>query len=129
MPSKKNDNRIAQLAVAVASGRSVAAWARDANVAVRTAYAWTATAGFQAMVADHRRKLVDRAIGKLAAHVTLGVTTIARLAKNAESESVKLAAARAILAELVAITGFAELEGRIAALEKRVQAPPGDPTP
>jgi hypothetical protein len=80
------------------------------------------------MVTAHRRRLIDAGLGKLTKHVGKAVAQIADLAAKAESESVRLAAARAILSELISISNFADLEARIADLEstaaQREQGPP-----
>ena len=52
-----------------------------------------------AMLTD-RRRAVGRAIGRMARRVTWAADGIAKLAKRAESESVRLTALRAILADM-----------------------------
>jgi hypothetical protein len=118
---KRNEHRFEQLAVAIASGSSVAAWCRKSGVPERTAYHWYADPEFQEKVAEHRNRIVDRAIGKLTAHVTKAVGQIAALAKGADSESVRLQASRAILAELISVSNWSDLDRRLKALEERNQ--------
>lgn len=117
---KRNENRVDQLAVAVASGSSVASWCNKSAVPVRTAYAWAAEPSFKARVAEHRGRIIDRAIGRLSAHVTRAVAEIARLVKTANSEAVRLQASRAILAELISVSSWSDLDKRLAEVEKRL---------
>jgi hypothetical protein len=91
MPAKRNDNRIASLAVAVASGQSVAAWCKANGVATRTGYGWAARPGLQRQVSDYRRRLVDRAIGLLAKHVGRAASEIGRLGREGGTEAIRLA--------------------------------------
>jgi hypothetical protein len=109
------------LALAVAAGRSVAAWARETGTPGRTAYGWTQTPEFKSLVRTHRRRLVDAGIGKLTRHVCKAVNQIAKLADQAQSEAVKLAAARAILAELIAVSNLAEVSQEIEGLKRQIE--------
>lgn len=123
MPSQRNEHRMNSLAFAVAAGRSVSGWCGEHEIPKRTAYDWTKRPEFKAMVTAHRRRLMDAGLGKLTRHIGKAVEVIADLAAKAESESVRLAAARAILSELVAISNFADMEARIAELENRATQP------
>jgi hypothetical protein len=119
MPAK-NNNRVEQLAVSVAAGTSIAMWCRKNSVPLRTAYGWASSREFKAQVADHRRQLTDRAIGKLAANVAEAVSQIRRLMREGQSETTRLGAAKAIISELIAIQTHAQLADRIEAMEKRI---------
>jgi hypothetical protein len=55
----------------------------------------------------------------MAKRVTWATDGIAKLAKSADSESVKLAALRAILSDLMAVSKFAGLEHRVTELEEQ----------
>ena len=61
----------------------------------------------------------------MAKRVAWATERIAHLAENARSESVRLAALRSILSDIMAVSDFAGLEERIAKLEEqdRVRAP------
>ncbi len=121
-------NSMTALAVAVARGSSIAAWCKKTGVSRRSAYRWARTTEFRAMVADCRRRATDRAVGRLARHAARAVDQIVALAQTAESEAVRLNAARAVLAELLAVQGHAELERRMAQVEEQVRArKPGEP--
>jgi hypothetical protein len=73
------------------------------------------------MVTRHRRRFVDAGIGKLTRHVTKAVNQLARLADQAQSEAVKLAASRAIIAELIAVSNFAEVSQEIEVLKRQIE--------
>jgi hypothetical protein len=125
MPGPHPKNLINSLALAVAGGKRVAAWAKAHDVAPRTAYAWTRRPGFPEKVARLRRRILDRAVGELARRAAANAAEINKLATGAESEAVRLAAARAALADLAAIQKHLALEDRVAALEKRFDGDAG----
>src|SRR5262249_54418594 len=115
-----------ELALAVASGQSVAAWARAREVPERTAYSWAATSAFKATVERYRIRFVDRAIGRLARRATQAVEEIVTLSQTAKSEAVKLAAARAVLSELAGVTSHAAMQHQLAELRERIASLEGN---
>jgi len=123
MPEERPRSRKTELALAIANGTSVAAWARGNQVPKRTAYRWSREPKVRAAVESYRRRAVDRAIGRMARRVTWATDGIAKLAENAESESVKLAALRAILSDMMAVSQFAGLEQRITEIEEQLHEP------
>jgi len=56
----------------------------------------------------------------MARRVTWATDEIAKLAKGAESESVKLTALRAILCDMMAVSQFAGLEQRMTEIEEQL---------
>ena len=119
MPSTKRTPKLwDELAVEVANGGSIPAWAKKNKLSERTVYSWTGKAEFRALVSAHRRRITDAVIGELIRNAKKSVATIAKLAESATTEPVKLQAARAILTELVALTNWSALEERVAELEK-----------
>jgi hypothetical protein len=118
MPGKHNPNLIDDLALHVASGRSVVAWAKEHEIPRRTCYRWFKTEAFKAKVAAHRLRIIDRVVGKLARHGSAAVERIAKLATTAEAEAVRLAANRTLLSELVGLSNFAELRAEIEGLKR-----------
>jgi hypothetical protein len=122
MAKINNKNRKADLAMALASGGTVTAWAA-ANPAVkkRTAYSWSRSREVLDQVEAIRRAALEQAIGRLSTNATDSAEEIARLAKEAASESVRLQAARAVLAELMTVSNYAALERRLAEIERRLQ--------
>jgi len=113
------------LALAVAAGRPVARWAKDHDISPRTAYGWTRRPGFAAKVGRLRLRIMDRAVGQLAAAAARNAATINKLATGAENENVRLAAARAALADLMQVRRHIELEQRVIDLERRLDGPVG----
>jgi hypothetical protein len=108
MSKHRNSQPKAELALAVASGQSVAGWAKAREVPEPTAHA------------------VDRAIGRLARRATQAVEEIVTLSKTAKSEAVKLAAARAILSELAGVTSHAAMQHQLAELHQRIASLEGN---
>jgi hypothetical protein len=124
MNIRNNGDQKAALALAIAAGGTVKAWAKQHDVPERTAYKWARSPEVRNRVKRIRRRAIDRAIGRLSRYASAAAEQIARLAKGAESESVKLQAARAVLADLMQVANYADLEDRIAELERaRKEAP------
>ena len=63
----------------------------------------------------------NRALGRMAKCSTWAADGIAKLARGADSESVRLSALRAILKDRMAIASFADLEGRMAQIEQKLR--------
>jgi hypothetical protein len=120
--SKRTNQELSALAAAIAGGESVSAWAARQTPPIprRTAYRWSRLPDVRRAVESIRRRCLDRAAGKLARHATAAAETVAGLARSAESEAVKLAAARAVLADLMQVTDYSRLDERLAELERRV---------
>jgi predicted metalloendopeptidase len=121
MSLRNNLERKENLALAIAAGRTVADWARDNDVPDRTARTWSHSKEVRDRVDAVRRAVIDRTIGRLSEHATEAADQIAKLARDAASEAVRLQAARAVLAELMAVSNYSALEDRIARLERARQ--------
>jgi hypothetical protein len=121
MSKRNNQDQKQSLARAIAGGSTVAAWAKKHRVPTRTAYTWARSSQVQATVDQVRRRSLDRAIGRLSRDATAAAATIAKLARSAESEAVKLNAARGLLSDLMTVSDYATLERRLTELEKRSQ--------
>jgi hypothetical protein len=121
MPGSRPQGLKTKLALAIAEGMSVAAWARKNDVPKRTAYAWANLPQVRAAAESYRHRAVDRAIGRMARRVTWAADGIAKLAKGAESESVRLAALRAILADMMTVSSFSGLERRLTQIEEQLR--------
>jgi len=109
---------INSLALWVATGRTVAAWAEKNQIARRTAYEWHRRPAFKTTVEKYRRRYLDRALGVLARNAAKSASVVGRLVDEADSDAVKLQAARAGLADLMSVWRFADIEGRITELER-----------
>src|SRR5262249_46727643 len=124
MSKRVNREHRSSLALAIAAGETVAAWARAHAVAKRTAYRWSRSPEVRQLVEQVRRRTIDRAVGRLSKHATAAAEQIGRLAAKAESEAIQLAASRAVLADLMTVSNYATLEARIADVERRIHAQP-----
>jgi hypothetical protein len=120
MSKRNNENHKANLALAMAAGTAVPDWARDNDVPSRTAYTWSRSPEVLDQVQLIRSQVLDRTAGRLSDNATAAADKIAKLAREAASESVQLQAARAVLAELVTVSNYVALERRFAELERRV---------
>ena len=120
MSLRNNRDKKAALALAIAGGGAVRAWADANGVPPRTAYSWSRSPEVRALVGRIRRRAIDRAIGRLSKHANAAAETIRKLADSATSEAVRLQAARAVLADLITVTNYAALEARLDAVERRI---------
>jgi hypothetical protein len=110
-----------QLALAIARGESITAWARHHDVPERTAFRWASDPKVRRAVEAWRRRALNRAIGRLASLSMRAVKGIARLGKAAESEAVRLRAWRAVLADQMAVSRFSDLEQRMVEIEEQLR--------
>ncbi len=99
-----------QLAVAIAQGIPVARWATENQVAQRTAYRWAAHPKVRAAVDRHRRHALGRAPGRVPDRARWAARQIAKLAKRAASESMKLSELKVIWAGILAFAQLADIE-------------------
>jgi hypothetical protein len=116
----------AELILAIAAGIAVADWARQNKVPRRTAFRWAGEPKVRARVEAQRRRALDRAVGKMSDNVFSAVEGIVELGKNAASESVKLAALRSVLSDLMAVSKFGCLEDRMTQIEEQLNERTGN---
>jgi hypothetical protein len=119
MNLRNNRDQKASLALAIAGGSTVKAWAKAHDVPERTAYTWARSPEVRNRVRRIQRRALERAIGQLSRHAA-AAGRIATLATAAQSEAVQLQAARAVLADLMQVADYADHDQRIAELERRV---------
>lgn len=124
MSTRHNRPTKGNLALALAQGRTAASWARETGTPERTARRWAREAEVIRQVEAIRRKSIDRAIGTLSRQATAAATELARLARKAESEAVRLNACRGLLSDLLTVTDHQTLERRVTELENRSNAQP-----
>ncbi len=105
------------LALAIAAGLTVADAAKQAGLGERTVYRRLQEPAFQRQVCDIRAAMVAQVSGQLVEASVAAVTTLRGLL-DAESESVRLGAAKAVLELGAKFRESTELEARIAALEE-----------
>jgi hypothetical protein len=113
------------LALALATGQTLRAAAEATGVGERTATRRVAEPGFRRRVGELRAEMTSRALGRMADGMADAADVLRQLL-NAESESVRLGAARSLLELGVKLRESVELEERLAALEGRL-AGQGDP--
>jgi hypothetical protein len=122
MPDSENSqSRKKLLALAIARGTSIAAWAHKNNVPKQTANRWASEPRVRATAESCRRRALDRAIGRMTRHVAWAADQIAELATDADSQSVQLAALRAIFSNMMAVSEFAALEERMTQIEEQLR--------
>jgi len=126
-PEELPEAKKIHLAVAIAQGNSVDAWARNNGVPRSTAFRWAAEPEVRRAVESHRRRTRDRAIGRLNRRMIWASDRIAQLASAAESESVQLRALRAIFSEEVSVSKFSNLEFRMSEIEEDLRDRTGNP--
>ena len=88
MTERHHESQNTLLTVALAQGTSAAKWARTYGVPKATAYRWSKEPAVRAQIESIRRRAIDRAVGRMARRMTWATDGIAKLAKNAKSESV-----------------------------------------
>lgn len=111
---RKND----LVLLALAAGLTVHGAAERAGCSQRTVYRYLANADFQRRLTEARGEMVGRALGRLADAMTEAADTLRSLLA-AESEAVRLGAARSTLELGSRLRESVELEKRISALEER----------
>lgn len=116
MAAQGRKNADSAIIAALAGGATVTAAAERAGVSQRTIFRRLQDAGFRRQVSDARSAMVSEAVGLLARASGGAAITLAALLK-ADSEQVRLGAARAIIELGAKLRETEELEQRIAALE------------
>ena len=115
------DDPKTKLAIAIAQGKTVDAWARQNGVPRSTAFRWAVEADVRKTVLAWRRQSLERAIGRMARRATKAADGITKLAEYAESESVRLSAWRAILSDQISVAKFSNLEHRMVEIEEELE--------
>jgi HEAT repeat protein len=106
------------LALALATGQTLRAAAEATGIGERTATRRWADPAFRHRVAELRGEMVQRALGCMADGMGEAADKLRQLL-TAESESVRLGAARALLELGVKLRESVELEQRLLVLEQR----------
>ncbi len=107
------------LILSLARGKTVREAAESAGIGERTAHRRLSEPVFLQLVQETRAEMMTRAMGKLADASIDPVETLVTLLK-AESENVRLGAARTILEAGPRLRELVESETRLAALERQV---------
>lgn len=131
MSREYNKPLIARLSLAIATGKSVTAWAKENDVLPRTARNWGRLPEVRAATERHRQRIVDQVVGKLVRHAMKAVDQLARLATEGDNDGIRLNAAKALLDKLIEVQNHAatmreigEINNRLDTLEKATNASP-----
>jgi hypothetical protein len=109
-----------QLAIALAQGCSITAWARDNNVPRPTVYRWAKEPEVRKAKEECRRRILDRAVGMMIKRVPWAVPKLIVLAADAESEFVRLQAIKTLVKDMMAVSKFSGLEERMTQIERKL---------
>jgi hypothetical protein len=109
------------LALALATGQTLRDAAEAAGIAERTASRRWADPAFRQRVSELRADMVQRSLGRMADGMADAADVLRQLLA-AESESVRLGAARSLLELGVKLRESAELEERLLTLEEKLRA-------
>jgi hypothetical protein len=120
----RNDLK-SHLALMIARGKTINAWARQNEVPLRTAYRWSRDPQVRGEVQEWRRFVLNPGAPGLARLSLKATDGIAKLGRGAESESVQLRAWRAVLADQMAVSKFSDLEYRMTEIEEQPSARTG----
>jgi len=108
------------LALALAQGISIRAWAKANNVPRVTAQRWSHDPEVRKAVVTCRRRVIDRAVGLMVKRSCRSVKGISALADAADSESVRLRAHQTMLRQMMEVSRFGVLDDRMTVIEERL---------
>jgi HEAT repeat protein len=118
MSRKKGEDR---LLVALAAGQTITAAARLAGVSIATAKRRLHDPEFRRRVSEMRGELIEQAAGRLAETAAEAVSKLRELL-GAESETVRLGAARSLLELAFKCRELQDFDQRLTKLEERLHA-------
>jgi hypothetical protein len=110
-----------RLAVGLASGLTIKAAAEQPGISARTGRHRLEDPDFRRRVSELRRQAVERAAGLLADAAARAVDVLKELLEE-DSPGIRLAAARALLENVLRVRETVEIEERLAALETAAAA-------
>jgi hypothetical protein len=109
-----------ELITALAAGSTVPEAAKTAGISLRTAYRWLEDSELRAEIALVRARMIERAAGKLAASCVEAAEILAKLARSAKSETIRLSAARSVLEQALRLRESLDIATRLAELERYI---------
>jgi hypothetical protein len=118
--------RLDLLIHSIATGEPITEAARRSGYSERTIRRWLHKPTFSAKVSRIRGRMIAAAAGRMADAMADAAQTLRGLL-GAESESVRLAAARSIVELGCRLREAGELEERLTALEEKTNAKPSNP--
>lgn len=113
------NGRFEALALAIATGKTIKSAAELVGCSERSAYRNSATPKFKQRVNELRSEVAAATVGQLTTAASMAAATLMELLDASQEPSIRLNAAKAILASLAGITELGELRARIDALERR----------
>lgn len=122
MPGPKPPGLVSMVALAIAQGQSTAAIAKKHGLSTRAIQQWMKRPAFAAKVESLRSQMLDEAVGIMAAGATTAAAQLQRLASKGKSESIRLAASRALLADLMAAEDHAKLARELREIKARLDS-------
>jgi hypothetical protein len=108
------------LVLALASGATVEAAARQCDLCKRTVYRWVAEPRFKRRLQEVRSDMVQRTAGMPTAASMEAVKTLLELQKTPAPAAVRLGAARSVIELGTKLRDTADFEARLPALEQRI---------
>lgn len=111
---------VAAAALAIAEGQSIPGWAKANGLSPRTVQQWAKRPAFVAQVEEIRSRMLDQAIGILANGATNAAVQLRLLIEDSQSETIRLSAARALLADLLSVQSHAELRRELREIKARL---------
>ena len=119
MSDKARRKQTSAFVLAVASGRTVRDAAAQAGISEATAYRWMKGEDIRRDIMRLRAELIDQAAGRLAAVATEAAESL-RALLAAESEAVRLGAARTLLELAFRSRELVDWEARLTELERKL---------
>jgi hypothetical protein len=120
MAARHRKYLIHQFALWVAGGGKIAAWCKEHGVSLGTGLRWYRDESVRRLVEEYRNRVVDRAIGKMARGLGKAVKKLIELIETAQTDAVKLAAAKALVEKLIDVQNHAELRVELKRLDERL---------
>jgi hypothetical protein len=120
MSEELDEGSKTELAQALAQGISAARWAKSRNVPRDTAYRWAREPAVRKAIEAIRRRTIDRAVGQMTRRASRAAEAIVKLADGAESESVRLRAARVVFSRMISVSKHPVPKERITEIERRL---------
>jgi hypothetical protein len=115
----KKPRQLEILAVHVAGGKTIRRAAEIVGISEATAYGFSSSDEFKQAVSRLRTEAVNAAVGSLSDSASEAVDTLRSLLEATNEPSVRLNAAKAILANLKPLSEANELRARIDAIEQQ----------
>ena len=110
------------LIASLATGASIKEAAAQAGVGERTAHRRLNDPSFRQQLVETKGRMLETVSAKLSSSAGAACEELERLLKKAKSESVRLAAARVILEQVLRMRDLVEIDQRLTALERDVKS-------